>query len=98
MREGPIFFTSYVGQGAPGLDLYLMLLGLSGLALVAGSTWRWWITLVAWQWPLPARIVGILLPIAFIAIAVANVYFVKRKIDQQRLDLIKEANPAYEGR
>jgi len=87
---GPFFFTSYVGQGAPGFPAYYNVLTTVGIAVLATSVVQWWLTMVAWQVPLAARILGASIPIALNLVAVINLCFSEQHFQQQRLKLLSD--------
>lgn len=84
----PFFFTSYIGQGAPGFGVYFVLLAFEGIVVLCVSVAQWWSTMVGWDVQLVVRIVGVAIPIALNLVAIFNLCFVERNIEQQRLELI----------
>lgn len=88
MREEPFFFTSFIGQGAPGFLVYFFIFALVGIASLCFSMVHWWATLTRWKWSVAGRVAGVSIPVVLNAVGVLTLYFVERGVNRKRTALI----------
>lgn len=91
-HEAPEFFTDYVGQGSPGLNLYIALLGAAGGAAEYVAMAQWWGTLASWEWPVAWRVAGVAVPVLLNITALLVIYSVERRVNRRRAELIAAAS------
>ncbi|HEV7242023.1 MAG TPA: hypothetical protein VGQ36_22520 [Thermoanaerobaculia bacterium] len=88
-HEGPSFYTSYVGQGAPGLFVYFgafVLIGAGGLVL---GMIQWWSTLCSWRWNFWSSIMAVALPVLLNVGLGVNLWYVELTIKRERRRLLR---------
>jgi hypothetical protein len=90
--EEAFFFTSFIGQGAPGYVVYFPIFGLIACATLVISMMHWWATLTAWHWPVAYRVTGVAVPVALNAAGILTMYLVERRVERQRDALIDVAS------
>lgn len=91
MADAPRFFCEYVGQSSPGLPVYFGLVAMVGVAALAVAMCQWNATLVKWDWPGWARMLGVAVPILMNAAVLATMFLVERKVVRLRRALVDEA-------
>ena len=97
--EGPYFFTSYIGQGAPGLTVYVSLLVLVAVIVLCVSMHQWWSVLGDAGVRTSYRVMAVAVPIALNVAAAATFGVVEAAVETRRSDLLArfEGRPASSG-
>jgi hypothetical protein len=92
-REAPSFYTSYIGQGSPGLSFYFGTIALLALAALCLGMLQWWSTLTAWNLTFWPKSIDTLLPVSLNLALAANLIRVERTTQRQRLELLRAYEP-----
>ena len=93
-EEPPFFFTSFVGQGAPGLIVYFSFFALVASAVLCVSMVHWLVTLSTWKYSVACRVVGVSIPVVLNVIGALTLYLVERDVNRKRAALIDVAGRA----
>ena len=91
IHEEPFFFTSFIGQGAPGYIVYFSFFALVAGAALVVSMVQWWGTLSLWKVSVAWRITNISIPITLNAIGGLTIYLVEKRVERKRIALIDAA-------
>jgi hypothetical protein len=90
--EGFSFHTWYIAQGGnlmPGFNFYSVLLFLVFALVLAGSLVQFWSTMSNWRWDLWAKILGVVLPSAFILAALVNMVLAELKTRKMKANILR---------
>lgn len=91
MREEPFFFTSFIGYGCPGYNVYFSYFAFIAVLVLFFSMCHWWGTLTTWNYSLACHVVGVAIPVALNIGGVLTMYLIERRVAQQRNALIDSA-------
>jgi hypothetical protein len=73
----------------PGFNFYSVLLFLVFALVLAGSLVQFWSTMSNWRWDLWAKILGVVLPSAFILAALVNMVLAELKTRKMKANILR---------